>query len=54
MFNNKNINKNLHSMLLLMTKQNQELLQALSLMNAQITFLADRQRKEDLIIRKVV
>lgn len=54
MFNNKNTNKNLHSMLLLITKQNQELLQALSLMNAQITFLADRQRKEDLIIRKVV
>jgi hypothetical protein len=54
MFNNKNTNKNLYSMLLLITKQNQELLQALSLVHAEITFLADRQRKEDLIIRKVV
>jgi hypothetical protein len=54
MFNNKNTNKDLHSMLLLVTKQNEELLTALSLMNAQITFLADRQRKEDLVIRKVL
>lgn len=42
------------NMLSLLTAQNEEILNKLSLISDEVSFLADRQRKEDLVIRKVV
>jgi hypothetical protein len=54
MLNNKMSRKDVTDMLSLLTTQNKEILNKLSLLSDEVSFLADRQRKEDLVIRKVV